>query len=208
MWGSQHNGYWVMFKGSRGSEDRAIENIVYGYVPAEGWTQTVTSNWEAALRVPKLMQNTTLLAAAQMIGIPTQIKQLSRQVWTGNNPLEVRLSLEFFDGMKVGEYDASAWKAGVGLQAMASPGGIGETLCSPGPPFIGDGGQMITVVIGGDVGGEGKSVVSFKRAILQSVSVAWSSIISRQGEPTFAKVDVNIRSSDVRNNIDVMGGVG
>jgi len=220
--GGQSQGYWVLFMVL--NDTRGCFEPIYGYVPAEGWTETVSSNWQKAFHFPDSSFVKVARLVAQELGAPTSHRSITRQVWIGNEPLSVRLQLEFFSGMLIGGENkkvAEPWYAGKGLLAMASPGALGEggdsLLTSPGPPVFDvstqkNVGRNISVTVGGSRTGdgknEGKPIVSFDRAILSSVSVAWSSIISKQGFPTFARCEVVVQSGDVRSSYEIMKGLG
>lgn len=213
MWssGGQSSGYWIMFKVE--NEGNVFTKPVYGYVPEQGWTETVEAHWTSVaeklgIRGGKTME--FLQKGLQAVGLPSTFKQITRQSYDGNSPLSVSLDkVDFFDGMTIGSSTTTAWDAGKKLLAMASPGSPfgddgfwGSFLTSPGPDPFTSKGREITVMIGSGV--EGRPVVGFKGAILSKVSVAWSSIISKEGYPTFASVGVDIKANDVRSALDII----
>ena len=206
----------------------SISSSYHGSVEAripEIISMTINSEWKSLIGDNDASGSIIKVAIQEFLNKAPSTQVMTAQVWSGNAPIELTISLEFKAGHNP-QFDSknSSGQRGSGyydvilpikkLSKMALPsGGKGSLLLTPPGPRLfqspvdktgfaviserGDG-DTITIKVG--------KFLTFNRVIITNVSPEFSGAMSTEGYPMSAKVDVTFRTlySLVTEQVDKM----
>jgi len=204
----------------------SVSSSSHGRVEAripENISLTINSEWKSLIGDNDASGSIIKVGIQEFLNKAPTTQVMTAQVWSGNAPIELTLSLEFKAGYNP-QFNKKTAAGSNGyddvikpvkmLSKMALPsGGKGSLLLTPPGPRLfqktndkgtgavvseGGAGDTITIEVG--------KFLTFERVIITNVSPEFSGAMSSDGYPMSAKVDVTFRTlySLVTEQVDNM----
>jgi len=186
-----------------------LKKTVIGYLGSV-FNEQIRSDWKQIMDIMGTPGG-GLEALSQAFGVSTKTTNMFKMYWDRNEPLSLSFTMifrAFEDAYKEVELPILV------LEAIASPTKAefleidipigsnktiklgGSLLKPPGPNPLGEGGDLISIVIGGR---------TFNEVVITQVRPERSMVRNKNGYPLFAKVNVEARMSYPLARQDILG---